>query len=112
MSRSPRKENGWWSDPTDAAGGRPELRLVGALTAMARGGGGESPFSNGNWVRCDAGWLWVSEEPWGWATYHYGRWDMNAEFGWFWVPQTVWAPAWVSWHEGGGYIGWAALRWA
>src|ERR1043166_8830309 len=70
---------------------------------------GWRPYCNGSWQRCDAGWYWLSEEPWGWATYHYGRWDMNAEFGWFWVPQTVWAPAWVSWHEGGGYIGWAPL---
>ena len=70
---------------------------------------GWRPYCNGSWQRTDAGWYWVSDEPWGWATYHYGRWDMDAEFGWFWVPQTVWAPAWVSWHEGGGYIGWAPL---
>jgi hypothetical protein len=70
---------------------------------------GWRPYCNGNWQRTDAGWYWVSDEPWGWATYHYGRWDFNAEFGWFWVPQIVWAPAWVSWHEGGGYIGWAPL---
>jgi hypothetical protein len=67
------------------------------------------PYSNGSWEYTDDGWYWASDEPWGWATYHYGRWDMNAQFGWFWVPQTVWAPAWVSWHEGGGYIGWAPL---
>lgn len=67
------------------------------------------PYCNGSWQRTDDGWYWVSDEPWGWATYHYGRWDMNDEFGWYWVPQTVWAPAWVSWHEGGGYIGWAPL---
>jgi hypothetical protein len=70
---------------------------------------GWRPYCNGSWQRTDAGWYWVSDEPWGWATYHYGRWDFDAEFGWFWVPQTVWAPAWVSWHEGGGYIGWAPL---
>jgi len=67
------------------------------------------PYCNGSWQRTEDGWYWVSDEPWGWATYHYGRWDMNAKFGWFWVPQTVWAPSWVSWHEGGGYIGWAPL---
>ncbi len=70
---------------------------------------GWRPYCNGNWQRTDAGWYWASEEPWGWATYHYGRWDLSAEFGWYWVPQTQWAPAWVSWHEGGGYIGWAPL---
>ena len=67
------------------------------------------PYSNGNWQRTDAGWYWVSDEPWAWATYHYGRWDFTDQYGWYWVPQIQWAPAWVSWHEGGGYIGWAPL---
>ena len=67
------------------------------------------PYSEGYLQRTDAGWYWVSEEPWAWATYHYGRWDLSAQFGWYWVPQTQWAPAWVSWHSGGGYIGWAPL---
>jgi hypothetical protein len=71
---------------------------------------GWSPYCNGSWVQSDAGWFWASAEPWGWATYHYGRWDSNAQFGWYWVPQTQWAPAWVSWREGGGYIGWAPLN--
>ncbi len=68
------------------------------------------PYCNGYWQRTEAGWYWASDEPWGWATYHYGRWDFNARFGWYWVPQTQWAPAWVSWHEGGGYVGWAPLH--
>ena len=67
------------------------------------------PYSDGYWQRTDAGWYWVSDEPWAWATYHYGRWDLSAQFGCYWVPQTQWAPAWVSWHSGGGYIGWAPL---
>jgi hypothetical protein len=71
---------------------------------------GWRPYSYGYWQRSDAGWYWVSEEPWGWATYHYGRWDWHAAHGWFWMPQTQWAPAWVAWREGGGYIGWAPLR--
>jgi len=32
------------------------------------------PYTNGRWVYTDAGWTWISEEPFGWATYHYGRW--------------------------------------
>jgi Family of unknown function (DUF6600) len=67
------------------------------------------PYSEGYWQRTDAGWYWVSDEPWAWATYHYGRWNFTDQYGWYWVPQTVWAPAWVSWHSGGGYIGWAPL---
>jgi len=68
------------------------------------------PYCNGNWQRTEAGWYWVSDEPWAWATYHYGRWDFSDEYGWYWVPQTQWAPAWVSWHEGGGYIGWVPMQ--
>ena len=68
-----------------------------------------SPYSNGYWERSDAGWYWASDEPWGWATYHYGRWDSSPQLGWYWVPRTQWAPAWVSWREGGGYVGWAPL---
>jgi hypothetical protein len=67
------------------------------------------PYSNGQWVHSDAGWCWQSEEPWGWATYHYGRWDFHGSLGWIWVPATHWAPAWVEWRSGGGYIGWAPL---
>jgi len=67
------------------------------------------PYANGYWQRTDAGWYWVSDEPWAWAAYHYGRWNFAPERGWYWVPQTEWAPAWVSWHECDGYIGWAAL---
>jgi hypothetical protein len=71
---------------------------------------GWRPYCNGNWQRTDAGWYWASDEPWAWATYHYGRWDFTEQYGWYWVPQTQWAPAWVSWHEGGGYVGWAPLH--
>src|SRR5262245_14125704 len=71
---------------------------------------GWRPYCNGYWQRTDAGWYWASDEPWAWATYHYGSWDWRADFGWIWVPQTQWAPAWVSWREGGGYVGWAPLR--
>src|SRR5262249_12000084 len=72
--------------------------------------GGWAPYGNGCWPPTDWGGYWVSDEPWGWATYHYGRWDWHARFGWIWVPQTQWAPAWVCWREGGGYVGWAPLR--
>ena len=67
------------------------------------------PYASGYWQRTDAGWYWASDEPWGWATYHYGRWDWTRQYGWIWVPQTQWAPAWVSWRQGAGYVGWAPL---
>ncbi len=67
------------------------------------------PYANGHWELTGDGWYWVSDEPWAWATYHYGRWQLVSGYGWVWVPQTQWAPAWVSWREGGGYVGWAPL---
>jgi hypothetical protein len=54
------------------------------------------PYADGHWERTDAGWYWVSDERWGWATYHYGRWHRDLRIGWVWVPQTEWAPAWVA----------------
>ncbi|MDQ6862055.1 MAG: hypothetical protein M3032_12990 [Verrucomicrobiota bacterium] len=67
------------------------------------------PYTDGRWAYTDAGWTWVSEEPFGWATYHYGRWTRLSGMGWVWVPGDQWAPAWVSWREGGDHVGWAPL---
>jgi hypothetical protein len=70
---------------------------------------GWRPYALGRWVMTDYGWTWVSEEPFGWATYHYGRWIYDPEYGWEWVPGYEWGPAWVAWRTGAGYIGWAPL---
>jgi len=43
----------------------------------------------------------VSDEPWGWACYHYGTWVDDPAVGWVWVPGVEWAP-----HGWSG--GWAA----
>jgi len=67
------------------------------------------PYCSGEWVWTDCGWYWSSDEPWAWACYHYGWWVYDPALGWVWVPQVEWAPAWVSWRVGGGYIGWAPL---
>ena len=67
------------------------------------------PYTNGRWVYTDVGWTWVSEEPFGWAAYHYGRWTRLRHIGWVWVPGEEWASAWVSWRKGDDYIGWAPL---
>ena len=67
------------------------------------------PYEDGHWVWTDQGWTWISDEPYGWATYHYGRWYDDPEIGWSWVPGDEWAPSWVSWQEGADYIGWAPL---
>jgi hypothetical protein len=70
---------------------------------------GWRPYTLGRWVMTDEGWTWISDEPFGWATYHYGRWVNDAQYGWGWVPGYQWAPAWVAWRTGNGYIGWAPL---
>ncbi len=70
---------------------------------------GWRPYCAGEWVWTDCGWYWASDEPWGWACYHYGYWAYDPGFGWVWVPGVEWAPAWVTWRVGGGYIGWAPL---
>lgn len=67
------------------------------------------PYSDGYWAYTDVGWTWVSNEDFGWATYHYGRWAHLQDQGWVWVPGHEWGPAWVSWRTGGDYVGWAPL---
>jgi len=69
-----------------------------------------SPYLRGRWAHTPAGWYWVGDEPWAWATCHYGRWILDAAEGWTWVPGRRWAPAWVSWREGSGLVGWAPLQ--
>lgn len=68
---------------------------------------GWRPYCDGRWVWTDCGWYWESDEPWAWACYHYGYWAFDSQYGWVWIPGIEWAPAWVSWRIGGGYIGWA-----
>jgi hypothetical protein len=64
------------------------------------------PYCDGQWVWTDYGWYWESNEPWAWACYHYGTWEDDPVLGWIWVPDIEWAPAWVEWRVGGGYVGW------
>ena len=67
------------------------------------------PYTRGRWACSDQGWTWISDEPFGWATYHYGRWALCRNRGWIWVPGSQWAPSWVSWRSSGNHVGWAPL---
>lgn len=67
------------------------------------------PYSDGRWVWTSDGWFWDSYEPFGWATFHYGRWYFDDYYGWLWLPGNEWAPAWVEWRYDNDYIGWAPL---
>ena len=87
--------------PDDGRAWRPDPDVVGEEF---------QPYATGgHWVYSDWGWTWESDYPWGWAPFHYGRWALTPSWGWVWYPGTVWAPAWVDWRFGGGYIGWAPL---
>jgi hypothetical protein len=67
---------------------------------------GWRPYFHGHWSRSRNGCLtWVSYEPWGWVPYHYGRWSYDPFYGWFWLPGVGYAPAWVYWWYGNGYVG-------
>jgi hypothetical protein len=65
--------------------------------------------TNGHWVNSDYGWTWVSDFSWGWAPFHYGRWTVDSQYGNIWIPDTVWGPAWVSWRQSDGYVGWTPM---
>ena len=67
------------------------------------------PYMDGRWVWTNDGWFWVSNEPFGWATFHYGRWYDDDYYGWIWMPGYDWAPAWVEWRYDDDYIGWSPL---
>jgi len=68
------------------------------------------PYQMGQWVWTYDGWYWDSYEPFGFITYHYGRWYYDDYYGWLWYPDYQWAPAWVEWRYDNDYIGWAPLN--
>jgi len=69
------------------------------------------PYSTaGHWIMTEYGWAWLSDYNWGWAPFHYGRWDYDDYVGWFWVPDTEWGPSWVVWRRAEGYYGWAPMQ--
>ncbi|MES2431013.1 MAG: DUF6600 domain-containing protein [Bacteroidota bacterium] len=66
-------------------------------------------YSNGHWEYTNYGWSWVSDFAWGWAPFHYGRWEYDPFDGWMWIPGYEWGSSWVSWSYYDGYYGWAPL---
>lgn len=61
-----------------------------------------SPYRYGHWRWVPPyGWTWINDEPWGWATYHHGRWVYDDDT-WVWSPygkqrsrRSWWQPALV-----------------
>jgi hypothetical protein len=70
---------------------------------------GWRPYVNGRWGENR---LWISDDPWGWATDHYGRWGHDDRIGWVWIPGTQWAPSWVAWRDTDDVAGQNVLGWA
>ena len=93
-------EGSWFNDPTYGYVWQP---------STASADPNWRPYTDGRWVYTDRGWTWVSNENFGWAAYHYGRWARLSNTGWIWVPGDKWAPAWVSWRQSDDYLGWAPL---
>lgn len=93
----------WVNDSTYGLVWVPSREVVGAQFA---------PYvTSGHWALSESGdeWVWVSDYPFGWVVFHYGRWVRTSEWGWAWVPGRRYAPAWVVWRvpaEGYGYVGW------
>jgi uncharacterized protein DUF6600 len=74
------------------------------------------PYTDGRWVPTDDGYVFESDEPWGWATYHYGNWMPTSAYGWVWSPGRTWYPSTVEWRttpdnwpEDNSYVGWAPI---
>jgi hypothetical protein len=85
------------------------------------------PYVNGRWVPVQEGYVFETDEAWGWACYHYGNWTITEEYGWVWVPGSTWYPHTVAWRSppeegpgavvaGGGaaaeaeaYVGWTPV---
>lgn len=68
------------------------------------------PYIEGHWQATNIGFVWISPEPFAWATVHYGRWIYARSYRrWAWRPDAVWGPSWVEWRLSGDYFGWAPL---
>lgn len=75
-----------------------------------------SPYRYGHWRWIPPfGWTWVNDEPWGWATYHHGRWIFIDGY-WVWTPYALvrtgrswWRPALIILGTWGNNIYWCPL---
>ncbi|MEQ1831756.1 MAG: DUF6600 domain-containing protein, partial [Candidatus Eisenbacteria bacterium] len=68
------------------------------------------PYRDGHWEPSwTYGWVWESNDEFGWITDHYGFWFHDDFQGWVWQPYGAWAPSWVAWVQVGDYVGWAPL---
>lgn len=100
------RELGYWADDLDEHGRWVNVTGIG-WTWRPYVSTSWRPYYNGYWHHRGGSLVWVSHDPWGWGTYHYGRWAHDPFYGWVWVPGYAYSPAWVYWMYGSGYVGWA-----
>ncbi len=93
-----------------------EYENYGPVWQPSRVGEDWRPYTDGRWVPTKQGYIFESQEPWGWATYHYGNWMPTAGYGWVWVPGRTWYPSTVQWRTSrknvpvnASYVGWAPI---
>jgi hypothetical protein len=71
---------------------------------------GWMPYQHGYWSYDQGkyGWTWISYDPWGWMTAHYGIWRHHRTHGWVWMPfpDRHYEPHCVTWFDQGNYVGW------
>ena len=79
-----------------------------------RVGSGWAPFTAGRWTEYYGDNTWIPDEPFGYATHHYGNW-VYVNNAWYWgPPETVgvgrgWYPGRVAWIGSGADVGWVPL---
>jgi len=93
----------WETDPDEGAVWYPTNVAVGWV-----------PYSCGRWTWIAPwGWTWVGCESWGFAPFHYGRWQHRGN-RWGWIPgppvvRPIYSPAMVAFVGGPGVTAWFAL---
>jgi hypothetical protein len=110
-------------DDLDSYGSWQEVADYGPVWFPAGVAVGWVPYRFGHWAWIDPwGWTWIEDEPWGFCTFHFGRWVFIGSV-WGWLPgplfmAPVYAPAFVTFLGGPGFdIGsgwdwWAGFPWA
>lgn len=94
------------ADELDAYGRWQDTPDYGAVWIPSRVVVDWAPYRYGHWTWSRHwGWTWVDDNPWGYATSHYGRW-VHWGGHWCWTPgarvvRPVFAPALVAWVGGG-----------
>jgi hypothetical protein len=92
----------------DAAGRWETAVDVGPIWYPTVVAAGWVPYRYGHWAWVEPwGWVWVADEPWGFAPFHYGRWAF-VHSRWGWVPgprigRAYYSPALVAFADGNGF---------